>query len=410
MGLLGIMAVGITTMLSNANKQQRGLMAKDQLRDVGSEIAARLSNPLACKQTFSPAGTQSTADFTVDDIRDSSGTSIFHVGDPDKSNLLTFTQFAFQGFVPDPSNPMYGMATLWIRMTKIGETLTTPEVVKKLTLRVRLNVAGGPINDCFYVAASVESLWQISPSTVGGIYYMGGSVGIGKDNPGSTLAFDVLGDSLFTGNTTFAGNIVQSGAFSIQNSANPLLLDTGGANAVVLRPSGVAALTASPGGNVAVAGALTVAGAGSYAGALSANAGLSVAGGNINAGGVDMTIKDINAQHVTTPSDESLKQNLQDITNPLKRVQSLKGTFFDWKADGEKDIGFIAQKVREVVPELVVERPDGLLAVKYQNISALLVEAIKELEAKRKADELRFEEKIKDLEKEITSLKKEKSK
>jgi hypothetical protein len=42
----------------------------------------------------------------------------------------------------------------------------------------------------------------------------------------------------------------------------------------------------------------------------------------------------------------------------------------------------IAQDLQRVLPEIVVERPDGYLAVKYERVVALLLEALKELDAK----------------------------
>ena len=45
------------------------------------------------------------------------------------------------------------------------------------------------------------------------------------------------------------------------------------------------------------------------------------------------------------------------------------------------DIGFIAQDVQKVIPELVRENEDGLLSMRHQGVTPILVEAIKELKA-----------------------------
>ena len=77
-------------------------------------------------------------------------------------------------------------------------------------------------------------------------------------------------------------------------------------------------------------------------------------------------------------SDETLKQNIKTITDPLELVTSLRGVTFDWKEDGSSSYGFIAQELEEVLPELVKTSGDGTKAVEYGNIISILVEAIKE--------------------------------
>ena len=90
-----------------------------------------------------------------------------------------------------------------------------------------------------------------------------------------------------------------------------------------------------------------------------------------------------------SPSDVSLKENIQPINNALDKVSKLKGVTFDWKQSDslleiKEDIGFIAQDVQEVLPELVRENDNGKLSVRDKGIVPVLVEAIKELEARVK--------------------------
>jgi hypothetical protein len=64
----------------------------------------------------------------------------------------------------------------------------------------------------------------------------------------------------------------------------------------------------------------------------------------------------------------------------------LQGVTFDWKQNDnilniKQDIGFIAQDVKEVIPELVRENEDGMLSMRHQGIAPILLEAIKELKA-----------------------------
>lgn len=70
----------------------------------------------------------------------------------------------------------------------------------------------------------------------------------------------------------------------------------------------------------------------------------------------------------------------------LDKVSKLQGVTFDWKKsdsilDIKKDIGFIAQDVQKVVPELVRKSEGGMLSMRHQGIAPILLEAIKELKA-----------------------------
>ena len=85
-----------------------------------------------------------------------------------------------------------------------------------------------------------------------------------------------------------------------------------------------------------------------------------------------------------SPSDISLKENIKPIKNALDKVERLQGVTFDWKESDsilniKEDIGFIAQDVQKVLPELVRENDNGKLSLRHQGIISVLAEAIKEL-------------------------------
>lgn len=82
-------------------------------------------------------------------------------------------------------------------------------------------------------------------------------------------------------------------------------------------------------------------------------------------------------------SDRTLKKNLQPLKSSLEKILSLTGYLFQWKSDNTKDIGIIAQDVETVFPELVqVNKETQKKTVKYGNLVAPLIEAIKELNDK----------------------------
>jgi hypothetical protein len=82
---------------------------------------------------------------------------------------------------------------------------------------------------------------------------------------------------------------------------------------------------------------------------------------------------------ITANSDLTLKKNLLKIENALEKVEQINGYTYEFKEDDSKrHAGVIAQEIQTVLPEIVNKGNDGILGVEYGNISALLIEAIKE--------------------------------
>jgi len=91
-------------------------------------------------------------------------------------------------------------------------------------------------------------------------------------------------------------------------------------------------------------------------------------------------------------SDVALKENIHNIPSASEKIEQLNGVLFDWKQEyidnngGEdgyfvrkSDVGVIAQDVEKVLPEIVGTRPNGIKAVKYDRLCALLIEGFKEM-------------------------------
>jgi hypothetical protein len=125
----------------------------------------------------------------------------------------------------------------------------------------------------------------------------------------------------------------------------------------------------------------------------SAGTGVSFSGTQINIGqavGTSSTVQfglvrstgDVVAYY---SSDERLKDNVKPIENALEKLQKIRGVEFDWNDKQDvyegHDTGVIAQEVQKVLPEVVTEREDGMLAVKYEKMVGLLIESIKDLKA-----------------------------
>lgn len=89
-----------------------------------------------------------------------------------------------------------------------------------------------------------------------------------------------------------------------------------------------------------------------------------------------------------SPSDQRLKQNIQPLENSLAKVEQLRGVSFEWKdkaQDAGTQIGMIAQEVETVLPELVSTDNDGYKSLAYDKMTAVLIEAVKELKAQNDA-------------------------
>ena len=100
--------------------------------------------------------------------------------------------------------------------------------------------------------------------------------------------------------------------------------------------------------------------------------------------------------NITAYSDRRVKENIVRIDNALEKVNGLQGVYYNRidDKDKKKEIGFIAQDVQKITPELVTYAEDvDQYGVKYGNTTALLVEAIKELTQKVKELEKKLEEK-----------------
>ena len=96
------------------------------------------------------------------------------------------------------------------------------------------------------------------------------------------------------------------------------------------------------------------------------------------------------------------KRNVVNIPSPLEKLNKLRGVYFDWDEDhgGQHDVGFIAEEVGQVIPEIVVYEENGVDAsgMDYSKMTPLLVEAAN---AMRKE----YQEKFDLQQKEINTLK-----
>jgi hypothetical protein len=191
-----------------------------------------------------------------------------------------------------------------------------------------------------------------------------GNVGIGNTNPGS---FNEAANQLVVGTTSGNNGITIAGGTTGYSSIY-LADGTTGSEAyrgyieyghsldyMDLATSGVNRIRLTGGGNILM-------------GTTSDNGERLYISGNVRATGT-----------ITANSDLTLKKNLLKIENALEKVEQINGYTYEFKEDDSKrHAGVIAQEIQTVLPEIVNKGNDGILGVEYGNISALLIEAIKE--------------------------------
>ena len=219
-------------------------------------------------------------------------------------------------------------------------------------------------------------------------------VGIGVTDPG-ICKFDVIGgtDNFYHGTAMFRGGPNETGSISIQSTENVPWsiaaikkdghgLGFGGTSGASANADTDYPLMISSSGEIGV-------------NTLFPSAQFHVNGtilGDVISGSLIRSAGDVIAYYT---SDERLKDDIELITNPLEKINKLKGVSYRWngKQDiypvGNKDSGIIAQDVEAVLPELVQTNPNGYLGVKHDRLVGLLIEGIKEQQ--QQIDELKLE-------------------
>ncbi|MCB0668739.1 MAG: tail fiber domain-containing protein, partial [Saprospiraceae bacterium] len=126
-----------------------------------------------------------------------------------------------------------------------------------------------------------------------------------------------------------------------------------------------------------------------------------VLGSTASASHFDFYASSTGGNNYGSASSRRWKENICNIPNPLEMIAGLRGVYYDWDEEhgGNHSIGFIAEEVGEVIPEIVVYEENGIDAIgmDYSKMTPLLVEAINALCAK-------YDKKFSDQQKHIQEL------
>ena len=212
---------------------------------------------------------------------------------------------------------------------------------------------------------------------------LGGTLTLNIPDAGATARGVVtINAQTFKGAKTFSDDVTTSGDAAINGgdltttattatlfNTNATTLNIGGAStATTIGSSGTAAITTIS--NNLKVGNPTV-------------DKITISGGNLMVAGAAEFDGNVWVQgNLNTPSDIRLKTNIETLTGVLAKIDQLRGVKYEFK-DQQKyasgpQVGVVAQELQKVFPELVSQGTDGYLAVNYSQLTAVLIQAVKE--------------------------------
>ena len=127
---------------------------------------------------------------------------------------------------------------------------------------------------------------------------------------------------------------------------------------------------------------------------VSASSNVSVGGDVAVAGNITLPAgQTVQAGEFLTYSERALKTNIEPVSNALGMVQKMQGVTYKLKTSGKSEIGFIADDMANVAPEVCGFHENGSPSgINYGRLTSVLVEAIKSQQDQIKAQQMQIEE------------------
>ena len=239
----------------------------------------------------------------------------------------------------------------------VGIGTTTPATM--------LEIEGATVELTLDSTSGSGRAWELQSSTAGDFEIVdrdaaasrlaitaAGDVGLGTTSPATMLELEAASVELTLDSTGGSGR-----AWELQST-------TAGEFEIVDRDAAASRLLINTSGNVGI-------GTANPSSALEVTGSIEVNGAVVHA------------------SDRKWKDHITTIDDAVSKVMHLRGVEFEWRREefthmrfeAGTQLGFVAQEVEPILPEVVRTDPDGHKSVAYANVTALLIEAVKEQQA-----------------------------
>jgi prepilin-type N-terminal cleavage/methylation domain-containing protein len=343
-GLAVVSLIGMQITKAQTRSIAKGNFDSDILQTT-SEITAILADPVRCLATLGGRNALSTTSGinVINGNRFATDTSgLAPIGGYGNAHLQ-IDNYTLTSTTTELAVNYSTLKVSYINKNILKNGSTSTLIPRKIDLYVEVD-ASNNITKCMSLSSSsFMDLWSRGAGSK--IYYVAGEVGIGTSTP--TEMLDVNGSIKLTSTNSLKWG--STGVYVMGDGSNHLILGTNSSEKMRIDASG----------NIGINKASPIS-------KLDVN-------GDIRSSGV------LYATSMQYTSDEIFKKNITQIENSLDMITSLRGVYFNWKVNNSHDIGFIAQEVQNVIPELVKSAPDNkYLTVDYVKIVPILVEAIKE--------------------------------
>ncbi len=386
LAIMAIAQLAMMKMSETQNKSAKTTEVKFDSIEIINNIRSVLGDKEACRQTFGPilpasiptSGVHNPNNVpagVITEILNADGTPVFTAGTTSMigSTRVKILSFALDSSVAPAANINAGdtgRTHFEVTLDRTDDVFGAKEITKKILLNVRTidDGSGDPVIVECSTAATGNSLPTIADyvcKSIGGTFLPSGRDGGGD-------CYDLAPN----------GRAVLSKPFITPVLPPP----TNNTGAELYGPVQID-------GTFAVNGQTTI------------NGVTNIFGGTTIDG--DLVIEDTHT--VELKSDRRLKWDVHTLKGVLAKVKKLRGVSYKWRSNDQDDIGVIAQEIKKQFPSLVSIASDGYLVVKYPQLTAVLLQALKEVDKENQSKSTQIKELNKrqdDLEKRLLELEK----